>query len=336
MAPVMLEFDRHSVDYDFCWSGQHQETIDDLITDFGIRWPDVRLINEGEKNSKRKLLFWLFKTAYRLFCLIKRNSYSSMIVHGDTLSALVGACVGSAVRLKVVHVEAGLSSGELFKPFPEELVRRVVMSLSSIYFCQDQSAFKRVSNRGLAFNTLGNTLLDSARLVDNSDLLSANEEPYVLVSIHRVENLSRNSLFGLCEFLKLVRKVYRVKLVLHSVTRKRLDEYALTTLLMDMGIDLLPRTSYSKFMFLIKNSECMITDGGSNQEECFYLGHPCLIWRNETERSEGLGKNALLSLRDEKIGLEFINNLASYRSSENMEGESPSVYIAKKIIECFD
>ncbi len=333
MAPVMLALDQEGVDYVFCWSGQHQETIADLIEDFGIRSPDIRLIDEDEKNSKIKLFGWLLKSLFRLHRLLKKTSYQSIVVHGDTLSALVGGLIGNLNKMETVHVEAGLTSGHLLQPFPEELVRRIVTRLSDVYFCQDTVAYDRVTDLGDAFLTEGNSLLDAVNIAMGRDKFGRDEGEagYILVSIHRVENVDSSSLYDLCELLIDLSVSYRVKFVLHSVTREKLVQYGFLSKLESYSIQLLSRSNYSVFLKLISRSRCLITDGGSNQEECFYLGHPCLIWREETERSEGLGKNAILSGKNPVVAKDFVENAKQFDRLASSGLKSPSRFIAKII-----
>ena len=108
-------------------------------------------------------------------------------------------------------------------------------------------------------------------------------------------------------------KMYKILFILHPSTENKLKKHGMyETLMSNESIDLRPRYDYFKFIKLLKNSEFIITDGGSNQEECYYIGKPCLIFRNKTERIEGLGKNAVLSELDEKIITEFVNKYEEY------------------------
>lgn len=88
-----------------------------------------------------------------------------------------------------------------------------------------------------------------------------------------------------------------VKIVLHPATKKQLQKYGYLSLLSQQpNVELLPRLSFTPFINLVNNAQFVVTDGGSNQEECYYLGKACLIMRKTTERSEGLGHNAYLSM----------------------------------------
>lgn len=97
------------------------------------------------------------------------------------------------------------------------------------------------------------------------------------------------------------------------------------------NIELTPRYDYFEFIKLLNKSEFVISDGGSNQEECFYLGKPCLLLRNETERKEGIDKNVVLSNFDEKVINDFINNYQKYKFKMISDKQSPSKMIVNKI-----
>src|SRR5690606_19230651 len=105
-------------------TGQHRETMQDLISEFGIVSPQLAAVEADEHSTVFSLLAWL-PAAYRgvksHLRTIGAKGFIDVLVHGDTLSTLVGALAGKRAGARVIHLESGLTSGRLFDPFPEEL-----------------------------------------------------------------------------------------------------------------------------------------------------------------------------------------------------------------------
>jgi UDP-N-acetylglucosamine 2-epimerase (non-hydrolysing) len=118
---------------------------------------------------------------------------------------------------------------------------------------------------------------------------------------------------------------------LHPPTKKQIEKQGLENeLKKNQNIELRPRYDYFEFIKLINNSEFVISDGGSNQEECYYLGKPCLLLRNKTERNEGLGENVVLSKFNDEVIEDFTKNYKKFRTKMITKKGSPSKVIVKK------
>src|SRR5690554_4236730 len=137
MAPVMRSLDREGVNYDFVLTGQHAETMMDLITVFGLKKPAYILAPIIEANTHQKLRQWLvriLKDGLPKSSPISQGNYQYCLVHGDTLSTLIAALLAKRHSIKVAHIEAGLRSFNIFHPFPEELVRIGVSWLADFHY----------------------------------------------------------------------------------------------------------------------------------------------------------------------------------------------------------
>jgi UDP-N-acetylglucosamine 2-epimerase len=173
----------------------------------------------------------------------------------------------------------------------------------------------------------GNTVVDAVRYAKGQAI--PNQLPqknYVLTTIHRVETIySHQRLEMIVDLLQRISKTKKVIFVLHEPTRDQLEKNKLMeTLRENSGIELLPLQSHLTFIQLISNADFVITDGGSIQEETYYLNKPCLIMRSRTERDEGLNKNAYLAMFDEKRIDQFLNNWQAYHLAEVDDLPSPS------------
>ncbi|QQS58703.1 UDP-N-acetylglucosamine 2-epimerase [Candidatus Peregrinibacteria bacterium] len=335
MAPVMVELQQRNAPYQFLFTGQHQETIEDIIQNFGIKMPDKNIGGDEEIIGVFQMLLWLIRV-YKNTIRKKEEFFGKtspkdiLVVHGDTISTLLGAYIGKKIGLRVAHVESGLRSFRLFHPFPEEIVRLLTFRLSNIFFCPGQWALQNLKKyRGKRKNTGHNTLLDAVRLVKNptkSEDIIPNTK-FILCSIHRFENIFHRKRFQrILEHIILLAHTFPVLFVLHPTTKNQLHKYPdlLEMLIQEKNISLRPRYDFFTFISLLKKCEFLVTDGGSNQEECFYLGKPCLLMRKKTERQEGLSENAILSEYEQKKIEYFLRNYSSFVRNPIPETISPS------------
>ncbi|MCB1735436.1 MAG: UDP-N-acetylglucosamine 2-epimerase [Gammaproteobacteria bacterium] len=343
MAPVLRALDQDGLDYDFVLTGQHRETMTDLIAAFGLRNPQHNLVGPEEANTPRKLLAWLFavlKCGLRKDSLFANPAYRVCLVHGDTLSTLVCAFLARRHGIPVAHIEAGLRSYNWFHPFPEELTRIAVSKLAEIFYCAGTWACNNVDalrrTRREVVDIRDNTLLDAVRYATELQTPAAADAPiYAIASIHRFENLrTRERLDFIMEQIVIAADYCPIRFVLHPVTRVKLEQTGWMQRLMDTPrVELIPRMDYVRFLGLLSNARFIITDGGSNQEESAYLDLPCLIMRKRTERQEGLNANAVLSDYDATRIRAFLENHSGPRPRTpdlNAAG-SPSRRIAQHL-----
>ncbi|CAA0096402.1 UDP-N-acetyl glucosamine 2-epimerase [Zhongshania aliphaticivorans] len=305
MAPIMVELNRQNIPYRFISTGQHRDTMEELLSNFGLKNPDHVLYSGDDITSIPKMAIWALKIIFKVVTK-KRDIFDTrkpgiVLVHGDTFSTLLGAIMGKIARLKVGHVESGLRSFNWFHPFPEEITRVAVFKLSDYYFCPGETPVKNLThNRGKKINTGCNTLFDSLRLAEKNINISDVNVPeieYAVISIHRFENIhSKNSLIKIIECIELISEhIPKILFILHKPTEKNLKKFGLYEKIIAIkNIELRQRYDYFKFIKLLKHSEFVVSDGGSNQEECAYLGKPTLLLRKATEREEGIGKNCVI------------------------------------------
>lgn len=316
MAPVIRAMEEERAPFLFVLTGQHAETMDDLISAFGIRAPDDYLVKSDEADTAPKLLGWLFRAWSAARTKGYFNSEASqkaktIVVHGDTFSTLLGAVLGKRFGIKVVHVEAGLRSFNVLHPFPEELVRIIVSRWSQVHFAPDSWAMKNLRKSGAQgeiINTDANTLMDSLRFAVSKETEIDESKDYAVVSLHRVENLSKKARFDfIMRQVESMSEKCLLKFVMHPVTRKKLQKSGWRERFeRNANIELVERMDYVRFTALLSKARFLVTDGGSNQEEASYLGLPCLLMRRFTERQEGLGGNVVLSRYDVGVIGKFV------------------------------
>ena len=180
-----------------------------------------------------------------------------------------------------------------------------------------------------------NTLVDSLAMVPNGDSFeSISNTPYCIFTTHRFENLKSRARWNhIISSLKIVATRIRTVFILHPVTRRKIQETVGLEYLRNAGVDFRDRMDYFTFIRLLKQSEFLITDGGSNQEECYYLGKPCFLMRNTTERSEGLEKNAIIGEFNADRFDCFLRNYPVYIKEPVTADISPSEVIVNRILE---
>ena len=345
MAPVMRELESRGIDYNFIFLAQHKETMYEIMAQFGIKKPDIVIGDMGKDITNVKdMVFWSFRVLIYSFFkskkIFRNDQQGVVLIHGDAPPLFLGALMAKRQGLKVAQVEAGLRSHNYLKPFPEELTRvfSAKIGLIDIFFCQDEKAVSNISHFNKpAYCTRYNTMLDSLRLVEKLHPTTKHteiNEKFAIVSLHRFETISRkeNLEMVVTEIKKIADKI-KLFFILHPPTRVSLKKNGLyDNLEENPSCTLLPRQSFFEFNNLLSKTEFLITDGGSNQEECFYLGTPCLLFRSETERSEGIGENIVVSNFDPTIIENFVLNYNSYRRQPIPVVFSPSRFIVDQLV----
>jgi UDP-N-acetylglucosamine 2-epimerase (non-hydrolysing) len=342
MAPVVRAAQARALPMRILLTGQHFESMQALAEDLSIGavFPTDTLISE--RATVTSLLGWLpsafLRCRRQLVDIRAFASQSIVLVHGDTASTLLAAVAARSAGLRVAHVESGLTSGALFDPFPEEIVRQMVSRLAQIGFCPDEASFERMRARRntIVLNTHGNTIIDALRLATDGRH-SDHANGGAVVSLHRFENIMRRTrLQTLVDDIRRLADKVPVSFVLHPPTEKRLRTMGLLDVLSkDSSVQLLPRMPYSRFMALVAKAAVVVTDGGSNQEELSLLGVPAIIMRARTERNDGLGESCILEpdLPCDWVDYILSGQIMAMRRPNMLElVESPS----QRIVDCLE
>ena len=335
MAPVMIALQNENRSYEFIYTAQHSETISEILRDFGVKDPDRVLYHGHESNTIGKGVKWLASMIAK--SLNPKGIFPQkgiVLTHGDTVTTAWTAITAKLIGCKVGHVESGIRTFNIFKPFPEELMRIITFSFSDYYFCQSKMNLDNVKKyKGEKINLGLNTVYDGVKIALNSDVkVSIPSKKYAVVSIHRFENIYTKKLEDV--IIPILEKIAKTNIdlvfILHPSIREVLRKKKLFKKLEgNKRIILKKRYPYFEFIKLLSKSEFLITDGGSNQEETAYMGIPCLLLKNSTGRPEGVGENAVMSYFDEKICLDFVKNYKEKERQPLNSKESPS----KKIVE---
>lgn len=346
MAPIMQELDRRGIDYNLIDAGQHAGLTGDLIRQFGLREPDTFL--RGDRTNIETVpeaVIWTLQNLGRIalrrghVCRqVFRGQGGVCLIHGDTLTTLFSLLYAKRCGLQVAHVEAGLRSYHLFDPFPEEIIRLIAMRHSDVLFAPSEWARENLRKMGYAEKSVdagGNTVLDIVRYATERICGDGRPPgPYIVVTIHRVETIySRSRLAMIVALLERIARDRSVVFVLHGPTRRQLARFGLDARIdQNPAIDMRGLMPYLAFMDLVAGADFVVTDGGSIQEETYFLDVPCLIMRSKTERVEGLGENAYLAEFDGDHIDRFFEILPQLHSRNADEDLHPSRVIVDHLL----
>lgn len=346
MMPVMHELDRRGVPYNFIDAGQHAAITRDLTQHFGLREPDVFLREESTNidnimqatNWTAKALGQIVLSADTIYQRVFRAEKGICLIHGDTLTTMISLLYAKRFKLKVAHIEAGLRSYHLLDPFPEEMIRLIAMRYSDILFAPSEWAFDNLRKMQYAAKTIklgSNTIIDTLRFaLKRMNGHKRRSDPYVVVTIHRVETIySHSRLMMIVRLMERIAMDRKVLFVMHEPTRRRLVHLGLhRRLLENTAIEIVPLQPYFDFIDLLAGAQFVVTDGGSVQEESYYLNLPCLIMRSKTERNEGLEDNAYLGRFDEDRIKRFLANFSTFRTGTTLDDVHPSAVIVDHLL----
>ena len=349
IAPIVLEMDRRGIEYNFVNASQHTKILDEISGLFELKNPDFVLESVGKDiTNVREIVWWGSKNIWKYGLskthkTFKTNKNDVLIVHGDAPPALLGLILGKSSKLKIAHVESGERTHNKFEPFPEEIIRVIVDRFSNYLFACSDEAYQNLMNegvRGRIYNVKINTVFDALRTALNSKKgLSPPNEEYALVSIHRFETISSKSRMKL--IVKVVNEIAEcVKVIfpLHESTKNKLNSFQLIdTLNKNANIEVMPLLDYFSFIKFIKNSSYVITDGGGPQQETYYLGVPCLLLREYTERL-GYSNVFVAGFDKGKINY-FIKNYNDYKINgllKELKDYSPSKEIVRILVDEYE
>lgn len=339
VAPVMREMLNQNIKYTLIYTAQHRENIDEILDVYHLPAPDVTMYDRGEANTKSSFARWFLTMVYKV--LFQARQYlpqpGVVLTHGDTFTAWLAAWMGKRAGCKVGHIESGCRSYNIFSPFPEELSRLLTFGFTDIYFCADEWAINNLRHySGLKVNMGANTMLDGVRYaISHPSEVSFDfqKSSYAVVSLHRFENIFTSRFTRvIIPFIKEIAEDHYLIITLHPTTRERLYSLNLYDDLNNhKNIALHERFGFVDWINICSKADFVITDGGSNQEELSYLGVPTLLFRNETERQEGLGQNVVLSQFDKNIISHFAQNFEQYRRQLLLNDVHPSTKIVQVV-----
>jgi len=295
MAPVYEVLkQKGTFDVKVLVTAQHREMLDTVLDIFSIK-PDYDLSLMRE----RQTLAYITKEALTgVVEVLEREKPDMVLVHGDTTTTLAGSLAAYYLKIALGHVEAGLRTGDMYNPFPEELNRRVADILSELCFAPTKRAAQNLLDEGIEETRIfitGNTVVDALLRISSIEFefrgelerLSSWDGRIILVTFHRRESWGE-PLVEICSALNLIHDSFKdILIVIPLHLNPEVRETAFSVLKGDRYLFTDP-LSYVPFVHLMKRSYIVLTDSGGIQEEAPSLGVPVLVIREKTERPEAL------------------------------------------------
>ncbi|MEZ5320848.1 MAG: UDP-N-acetylglucosamine 2-epimerase [Microthrixaceae bacterium] len=262
-----------------------------------------------------------------------------VLVHGDTMTTVVGAALGRWLGVTVGHIEAGLRTNRILEPFPEELDRRVAARLAHVHFAPGIDKFLNLRGiGGIKVDTVANTVIDTVRSVPDQDLDHIGDavvpDRFGLVSLHRFELVRNRERFDavLAALARHARDVPML-VVTDALASAQIEAFGLGHHFDDRHLIRVGKLAYFDFVTLLRRAEFVVTDSGGLQEECAYLNIACLVHRTTTERNEGIGTNVVLSMYDIDAVDDFLDDPSRYRDPDPEPLPSPSDVIVEHLVQ---
>lgn len=352
MIPIYRALQEENIPTFLCSTGQHASLLTDALKVFEVT-PDVDLkIMKPDQDLAYVTEIVLNKTKE----LFKQIDPTLVIVQGDTTSAMSAALAAFYLKIPVVHVEAGLRSGNIQAPFPEEMNRRVITLLASLHFAPTETSVKHLLAEGIKPESVfctGNTVVDSLQIMlqklNTGELIPsqalsaaianhrAEGRKILLLTAHRRESFNG----GLKQIFSAVKKTLAdnpnlfIIYPMHPnpVIQKTLQEAELHSMPNILVTEPLP---YSDLVYVLNAADGVLTDSGGIQEEAVSLNKPVLVLRNETDRPEGIQEGfAILVGTDEAKIVEGVQKMIT-QGSKSQESPHPLPYgdgqAAKEIV----
>jgi UDP-N-acetylglucosamine 2-epimerase len=306
------------VDHHLCVTAQHRQMLDQVLSVFGLT-PDSDLDIMKPGQSLDSVAAAVLGGVGQVMDAWKPDW---VIVQGDTTTAFGAALAGYHRQIKVAHVEAGLRTGNLYSPWPEEGNRRLIGQVTNIHFPPTESSANNLRREGFPDSQIevtGNTVIDAlqwvagrvdgdAGLADRFGFLDSSRR-LVLVTGHRRENLD-GGLERVCQALAEIAKRKDVEILYPVHLNPIVQAIAKQILSQSPNVHLIEPQDYLPFVYLMRRATLIVTDSGGIQEEAPGLGKPVLVTRDTTERPEAIeaGTALLIGTSSEAL-IKAVNHL---------------------------
>lgn len=311
MAPVIQELRRHpEIETKVCVTAQHREMLDQVMDLFHLKADyDLNIMAQGQ--TLYDITGRVLRGLQEVFA---KERPDCVLVHGDTTTTFTAALAAFYAQIPVGHVEAGLRTGNLLSPFPEEANRQLTGVLARYHFAPTETAranLLRENKKGENIYVVGNTVIDALLATVKKDYTFEDKEieqieehkRVILVTTHRRENLGAPMHHVYRALRRLVDDIPDTEIVFPVHRNPLVREAVAEELEGHDRIHLVEPMEYEPFTNLMARSAIVLTDSGGIQEEAPSLGKPVLVLRDTTERPEAVeaGTVALVGTNEEAI-----------------------------------
>jgi UDP-N-acetylglucosamine 2-epimerase (non-hydrolysing) len=302
MAPLVKELQsRANFNVGVCVTGQHRQMLDQVLDLFEIKPTfDLNLMKPGQDLTD--ITTGVLEGLKTVFDEWKPDA---VLVHGDTSTTFAATLAAFYKRIPIGHIEAGLRTGNLYSPWPEEANRKLTSVLTKWHFSPTQISKNNLLNEGILDESIfvtGNTVIDALlqvikKIKDNKKMQDEFKDAFsfldfnkkiILVTGHRRENFGEG-FENICHaLLRISKEIDNVQIVYPVHLNPLVQEPVKRILASASNVFLIEPQDYLPFVYLMDKSTLILTDSGGIQEEAPSLGKPVLVMRNTTERPEAL------------------------------------------------
>lgn len=356
MAPLIHTFKNDS---NYCVkvgvTAQHREMLDQVIRFFNIEVDYDLNVMKPNQTLPQLTADLISKITNEI---LLKESFDYVFVQGDTTTVLASSLAAFYQKIKVIHIEAGLRSHDIYSPFPEEMNRLLASRIANIHFCPTPLAKKNLKDENCKENVfvVGNTVIDALfmglekiknegyekQLLTKYNFIDFSKK-IILVTCHRRENFGE-PFNEICDALLEIasKEKNNVEIIFPVHLNPNILEIAHKKLIAS-NIKLIPPLEYPELIWIMNKSYLIITDSGGIQEEAPSLGKPVIVMRNVTERTEGVesGNAVLVGHNCELIvekTIDLLNNKEHYylmTSVQNPYGDGTTCTKIKDILNLF-
>ncbi|MDM7860237.1 UDP-N-acetylglucosamine 2-epimerase (non-hydrolyzing) [Alteromonas sp. ASW11-36] len=351
MAPLAKALqEKPDISVEVCVTGQHREMLDQVLKLFDLKPDyDLNLMRPGQD-----LYDITARALVGLRDILKEVKPDLVLVHGDTTTTFASSLASFYQQIDIGHVEAGLRTGNIYSPWPEECNRSLTGRLASIHFAPTDKSRQNLIKEGIDESSIivtGNTVIDALlqvvnKIENDTDLSSELSKKFhflddskklILVTGHRRESFGEG-FENICESLKLLSSRENVQIVYPVHLNPNVQEPVNRILSGIKNVHLIEPLDYLPFVYLMNKSYIILTDSGGIQEEAPSLGKPVLVMRDTTERPEavsagtvklvGTSINAIVQNCEELLDIDEAYQRMSYAHNPYGDGHA-----CKRIVE---
>ena len=361
MAPIILELNKNQgIKNYICISSQHRQMLDSVLESFKIK-PDFNLDIMTPGQDLTDITCGVLLKMREVYRAINPDL---VLVHGDTTTAMAAAASAFYSQIAVGHVEAGLRTGNIRSPFPEEFNRQTISKISELHFAPTIMSQNNLIREGIPstkIHVTGNSVIDSlfltlkkinstCSLKDKiSQLLNLilpfdwQNSKFILITGHRRENFG-DGFISICHAIKELSIRFPNFHFIYPVHLNPNVKIPVHNLLDNINnIHLIEPLNYEPFLFLLSKCFFVLTDSGGIQEEAPSIGKPVLLMRDSTERPEAIiaGTVRIVGSSTKSIvnsASELLTNESVYKSmskSQNPYGNGDASKLIVKVLESY-
>lgn len=355
MAPVYKSLkDTPGLDVRVAVTAQHREMLDQVLKLFGIKPDyDLNIMKPGQGLTEITAA-----VLSGLKPVLEEFSPDLLLVHGDTTTTLSATLAAYYQQIPVGHVEAGLRTGDIYSPWPEEINRKVTSTIARLHFAPTEKSAANLATEGVAPDTVsitGNTVIDAllevvARLENDRNLSATFDADFgidpskrmILVTGHRRESFG-GGFQRMCDALAMLAKRDDVQIIYPVHLNPNVKGPVEASLGAMDRVRLIAPLDYLPFVHLMRRADIILTDSGGVQEEAPSLGKPVLVMRDTTERPEAVdagtvklvGTDTDLIVHETSALLDDVNTFEAMARAHNPYGDGLASQRIRDSIQAF-